>query len=97
MEYKAAQSEIKHTALRCSSRVGACSNDLPHSLQHCDTKLFTGNTTVYFYSCKYANPYMSVNTDLSILDDWLRANQMSANPSNLMSVFSSSTMINLSK
>ena len=56
------------------------SNDLPHSLQHCETILFADDTTVYFTHANMQTLYMSVNSDLSTLDDWFKANQLSVNP-----------------
>ena len=56
------------------------SNDLPHSLKHCETILFADDTTVYFTHTNMQTLYRSVNSDLSTLDDWFRANQLSVNP-----------------
>ena len=56
------------------------SNDLPHSLQHCKTILFAEDTTVYFTHANMHTLYRSVNSDLSTLDDWFSANQLSVYP-----------------
>ena len=56
------------------------SNDLPYSLQHCETILFADDTTVYFAHANLQTLYMSVNSDLITLDDWLRANELYVNP-----------------
>ena len=53
------------------------SNDLPHSLQHCETVLFADDTTGF---ANMQTLYRSVNSDLNTLDDWFRANQLSVNP-----------------
>ena len=87
VEYKGVQSEIKHTeyGVPQGSVLGPLlfiiySNDLPHSLQHCETILFADDTTLYFTHPNMQTLYMSVNSDLSTLDDWFRANQLSVNP-----------------
>ena len=87
VEYKGVQSEIKHT--ECSVPQGSVlgpllfiiySNDLPHSFQYCETIVFADGTTVYFTHANMQIMYRSVNSDLSTLDDWFRANKLSVNP-----------------
>ena len=87
MEYKGVQSEIKHTeyGVPQGSVLGPLlfiiySNDLPYSLQHCETMLFADDTTVYFTRANMQTLYRSANSDLSTLDYWFRANQLSVNP-----------------
>ena len=48
-----------------------------HSLQHCETILFADDTTVYFARANLQILYRSVILDLSTLNDWFRANQLS--------------------
>ncbi len=56
------------------------SNDLPNSLNHSKTILFADDTTVYNIGTDLQTVYEQVNNDLSILNDWFRANQLSVNP-----------------
>ena len=56
-------------------------NDIPRCLHHCKKKLFADDTTIYLTGAEVQTLYHQVNYDLDILDDWFKANQLSANPS----------------
>ena len=56
-------------------------NDIPRCLHHCKTILFADDTTIYLTRAEVQALYHQVNYDLDILDDWVKANQLSANPS----------------
>ena len=55
-------------------------NDLPKSLLHCKTVLFADDTTVYFHSSSLDKVFERVTSDLSLLSDWFKVNQLSVNP-----------------
>ncbi len=61
-------------------------NDIPSSLRHCKAILFADDTTVYRTGQDLDDLYTTVNSDLSQLTDWFRANQLSVNPSKTKSI-----------
>ena len=56
------------------------SNDLPRAFQHCHTILFADDTTVYITGSDLHNLKSKVNSDLETLNDWFKANKLSAHP-----------------
>ena len=56
-------------------------NDLPNALQYTKSILFADDTTMYLDSVDSPTMYQHVNSDLGVLNDWFRANQLSVNPS----------------
>ena len=54
-------------------------NDIPQCMSYCI--LFTDDATVYQMGKDPNTMYRQVNFDLMTLTDWLKANQLSVNPS----------------
>ena len=52
-------------------------NDLPDNLETTKGILFADDTTIYMSSRDINELYESMNYELSILDDWFRANKLS--------------------
>ena len=55
--------------------------NMPNSLTYCQAILFVDDTTVYLTGDNLQTTHDKVNTDLYILNDLFRANQLSVNPS----------------
>ena len=56
-------------------------NDLPMSLNKSKCILFADDTTIYIAGLNINELMDSMNNDLTILDDWFRANKLSLNTS----------------
>ena len=57
------------------------SNDIPNAIMHSKTVLFADDTTVYLVGHNISELQRKMNQDLHELNDWFRANQLSANAS----------------
>ena len=56
------------------------SNDLPIALKNCRTILFADDATIYATGTNLLDIFTRINTDLDVMNDWFRANTLSANP-----------------
>ena len=57
------------------------SNDLAITLKNCHTILFADDTTIYTTGTHLPDIFTHINNNLEVLNDWFRANKLSANPS----------------
>ena len=54
-------------------------NDLPNCLKSCKAILFADDTTLYASSVNISQLYETINSDLELLTEWIRANKLSLN------------------
>ena len=69
-------------------------NDLSNSLIHSKCILFAVDTTIYYAAKNITDIYFKLNTDLTDLSEWLKANKLTLNISKTNYViFSKSTTL----
>jgi len=58
-----------------------CANDLPNALNYLKAILFADDSNLIHHNASYVNLVSQINKDLSILNEWFKANKLSLNVS----------------